>query len=101
MEWSKASRVKGPNTIRMVEERKKTMRHFYGTRVFNEMLLVQKNEKTKNLILGPVEPVPERCHSSCESVYKAAYKKYYPGLGMALEPIVNDSANAATNKPVV
>jgi hypothetical protein len=33
----------------MVEERKKTMRHFYGTRVFNEMLLVKKDEKTKTL----------------------------------------------------
>ena len=34
--------------IRMVEERKKTMRHFYGTRVFNEMLM-EKYEKTKTL----------------------------------------------------
>jgi hypothetical protein len=33
----------------MVEERKKTMRHFYETRVFNEMLLVEKDEKTKTL----------------------------------------------------
>jgi hypothetical protein len=33
----------------MVEERKKTMRHFYGTRVFNEMLLVEEDEKTKTL----------------------------------------------------
>jgi hypothetical protein len=84
----------------MVEERKKTMRHFYGTRVFNEMLLVEKDGK-KNLILGPVEPVPERNHSTCESVYKAAYKKYTPGIGIALEPIVYDSANAATYKPVM
>jgi len=51
------------------------------------------------LILGPVEPVPERDHSTCESVYKAAYKKYTPGIGIALEPIVYDSANAATDKP--
>ena len=84
----------------MVEERKKTMRHFYGTRVFNEMLLVEKDE-IKNLILGPVEPVPERYYSTCESVYKAAYKKYTTGIGIALEPIVNDSANAATYKPVM
>jgi hypothetical protein len=33
----------------MVEVRKKTMRHFYKTRVFNEMLLVEKDEKTKTL----------------------------------------------------
>jgi hypothetical protein len=33
----------------MVEERKKAMRHFYGTRVFNEMLLEEKDEKTKTL----------------------------------------------------
>jgi hypothetical protein len=50
--------------IRRVEETKKTMRHFYGTRVFNELLLVEKDEKTKNLILRPVEPVPERYHSA-------------------------------------
>jgi len=35
--------------IRMVEERKKTMRHFYGTRGFNEMLLVERDEKVKTL----------------------------------------------------
>jgi hypothetical protein len=52
----------------MVEVRKKTMRHFYRTCVINEMLLVEKDEN-KNLILGPVEPVPERYHSTCESVY--------------------------------
>lgn len=85
----------------MVEERKKTMRHFYGTRDCNEMLLVEKDEKNNNLILGPVEPVPERNHSTCKSVYKAAYKKYTPGIGIALEPIVYDSANAATYKPVI
>jgi hypothetical protein len=85
----------------MVEERKKTMRHFCGTRVFNEIRLVEKDEKTKNLILGPVEPVPERYNSTCQSVYKAAYKKYTPGIGIALEPIINDSANAATYKPVM
>lgn len=85
----------------MVEERKKTMRHFYGTRVFNEILLVEEDKKTKNLILGPVEPVPERYNSTCEPVYKAAYKKYTPGIGTALEPIVDDSANAATYKPVM
>jgi hypothetical protein len=57
--------------------------------------------RNKNLILGPVEPVPERYNSTCESVYKAAYKKYTPDTGIALEPIVNDSANAATYKPVM
>jgi len=33
----------------MVEQRKKTMRHFYGIRIYNEMLLVEKDEKTKTL----------------------------------------------------
>jgi hypothetical protein len=80
----------------MVEERKKTMRHFYRTCVINEMLLVGK-DKNKNLILGPVEPGPERYHSTCKSVYKTSYKKYIPGTGIALEPVVNDSANAATD----
>ena len=76
------------------------MRHFYRTRVFNEMLM-EKYGKNKNLILGPVEPVPERYHSTCETVYKAPYKKYTPGIGIALEPIVYDSANAATYKPAM
>ena len=57
--------------------------------------------KKKNLVLGPVEPVPKRYHSTCESVYKAAYKIHNPGIGVALEPIVNDSSNAATYKPVM
>ena len=34
IERRKARHVKGPSIIRMVEERKKSMRHFYGTRVF-------------------------------------------------------------------
>ena len=49
IEWSKASRVKGPSVIRTVEERKKMIRHFYGTHVFNEMLLAEKDGKTKTL----------------------------------------------------
>jgi hypothetical protein len=100
IEWSKASRVRGPSVIRTVEERKKMIRHFCGTHVFNEMLL-REGWGNENLILGPVEPVPERYYSTCKSVYKAAYKKYTPGIGIALEPIVNDSANAATYKPVM
>jgi hypothetical protein len=57
--------------------------------------------KTKYLILGPIEPVPERYHSTCESVYKATHNKYIPGIGIALEPIVNDTANAATDEPIM
>ena len=65
------------------------------------MLLVGTDEKKKNLVLGPVEPVPERYHSASESVNKATYKKYTAGIGVALEPIVYDSADAATYKPVM
>ena len=81
----------------MVEERKKTMRHFYS--VIDQMLLMEKNEN-KNLILPPVERVPERHHGTCESVHQATYKKYSPSIGVALERIVNNSANAATNQPI-
>jgi hypothetical protein len=42
-EYRKESCEKGPNVIKRVEERKKTMRHFYGTHVVNEDLLVAKN----------------------------------------------------------
>ena len=51
----------------IVEERKKTMRHFYRTCIVNEKLM--KKDENKNLILGPVEPVPERDYGTCESVY--------------------------------
>lgn len=57
IEWSKASRVKGPSEIRMVDERKKMMRHFY---VSSMRCCPWRKTRNKNLILGPVEPVPER-----------------------------------------
>ena len=84
----------------MVEERKKTMHHFYGTRIFNEMLLVEKDEK-KNPYSRLYRTSPERYHSACQSVYKATYKKYTPDIGIALEPIVNNCANPATYKPIM
>ena len=42
-------------------------------------------------------------HSASESVNKPTYKKYTrpPGIGVALEPTICDSANAATYKPVM
>jgi hypothetical protein len=52
----------------MVEERKKMMRHFYRRCIINEMRLVEKDEN-RDLILAPVEPVPERYYSTCDSVY--------------------------------
>ena len=58
---------------RMVEEMKKMMCHFYRTYFFNETSLEEKGEKT---ILGPVESTPETYHSTCESIYKTAHKKY-------------------------
>lgn len=41
-ECSKASCERGPNVIKAVEERKKIMRHFYGTHVVNEVLPTEK-----------------------------------------------------------
>jgi hypothetical protein len=40
IEWRKASRVRV--VIRIVEQRKKTFFHFYGTYVFDEMLIVER-----------------------------------------------------------
>lgn len=59
-----------------------------------------RTRKKTNLVLIPVEPIPERNYAAHQPVHETNKKEYSAHIGIALEAVVNDGAHASTDQPI-